>query len=479
MKFLSICSGIEAASVAFKPLGWKAVGFSEIEPFPCAVLQHHYPNIPNLGDMTKFKDWRIDGTVDIVCGGTPCQAFSIAGKRESLNDERGNLSLIFCKICDHFDPEIVIWENVPGVLNTKDNAFGCFLAELAGLDEPVKPRSHPTRHGKAGIVNGRKRLVAWRTLDAQYFGVPQRRRRVFVVAFRGSGNWRAAATLFPISERVQGVVTARRSTRKNITTFAQNGFADHSQPTLASGKDVTGTILANCGTKQWLGNQEGFTGDFHVVHGFQDPCVNNDLAHPVSRNNGLENVIAIAGNTIGRQEQNGGNGNGFDDSGVSYTLTSTDIHGVVFWNGDVTPKFNMNVANTLRANQGGEGNGVAYASLSEPSNAVKTVASIAPTLTQGFGARGQDYNQLIDGGAIIQKPLNHAKAHIRRLTPMECERLQGFPDNYTKIPYKGKPAEECPDGPRYKALGNSWAVPVVQWLGKRIEKMMEIKDEAI
>lgn len=197
MRFGSVCSGIEAASVAWNPLGWEAAWFSEIEPFPCALLAHHYPNVPNLGDMTTIAPRILSGEVeapDILCGGTPCQAFSVAGLRKSLDDARGNLSLVFCELANAIDsarslrglpPAIVFWENVPGVLNTKDNAFGCFLAGLARLDVPIEVPGG--KWGGAGYVLTGKRAVAWRTLDAQYFGVPQRRRRVFVVASARDG----------------------------------------------------------------------------------------------------------------------------------------------------------------------------------------------------------------------------------------------------------------------------------------------------
>ncbi len=140
---------------------------------------------------------------------------------------------------------------------------------------------------------------------------------------------------------------------------------------------------------------------------------------------------------------------------MSYTLTTNDIHGVVAWNGDVTPKTSEDVSLTLRAQQGGEGLGVAY-----------TTADVAPTLTTGFGERGMDLGQMAGGGAVLHT--NNMSTIVRRLTPKECERLQGFPDDYTKIPYRNKTADQCPDAPRYKALGNSWAVPVVRWIGERI-----------
>ena len=197
VRFGSVCSGIEAASVAFGPLGWKAAWFAEVEPFPSAVLAHHYPETLNLGDMTTISRRVLTGEVeapDVLCGGTPCQAFSVAGLRESLADERGNLTLKFVELADAIDhvrvtrgdePSIVFWENVPGVLSTKDNAFGCFLAGLAGEDEPLEPPGG--RWANAGAVYGPARAVAWRTLDAQYFGLAQRRRRVFVVASARDG----------------------------------------------------------------------------------------------------------------------------------------------------------------------------------------------------------------------------------------------------------------------------------------------------
>lgn len=222
IRFGSVCSGIEAASVAFGPLGWKAAWFSEIEPFPCAVLQHHFPDVPNLGDMTTLPERIRSGEVeapDMLCGGTPCQAFSVAGLRKSLDDERGNLSLVFCEIADAIDsirsvrgldPVIVFWENVPGVLNTKDNAFGCFLGELVGADAPLS--SGAGRWPSAGVVTGPKRKAAWRVLDAQHFGVPQRRRRVFVVASARDGGGSNLQKYF-LSARACAGILRRAATR--------------------------------------------------------------------------------------------------------------------------------------------------------------------------------------------------------------------------------------------------------------------------
>ncbi|HHR6217550.1 TPA: DNA cytosine methyltransferase, partial [Providencia alcalifaciens] len=406
----SVCSGIEAASVAWGSLNMMPEWFSEIEPFPCAVLNHHWPEVKNLGDMTTIADKLKFGEVtapDVLVGGTPCQAFSVAGLRGGLSDERGQLTLSFVELADCIDeirknegkePAIIVWENVPGVLSSKDNAFGCFLAGLAGESEELQPTG--SKWTNAGVVSGPQRTVAWRILDAQYFGVPQRRRRVFVVATARKD----------IS--VEEVLFEQAGMRGNIETSGAQTEAITSDAgeCLASGNQTTGTILANCGAKHWLGNQEAFTGDFHVVDTFRllafGKYAQDKTASTINSRDGKsatdlivinhqQPAIALAGNTIGRKPENGGNGNGFNEDDISYTLTKADIHGV-------------------------------------------SVNNI-----------------------------------VRRLTPIECERLQGFPDNHTKVSFNGKSIEDCPDGHRYRALGNSMAVPVMHWIGKRICSAVE------
>lgn len=442
----SICSGIEAASVAWQGLG-KPLWFSEIEPFPCAVLAHRFPDVPNLGDMTTLPDKILNGEVpapDVLVGGTPCQSFSVAGKRESLDDERGNLTLALIHILEAIDyvrqqngqpPCILVWENVPGVLSTKDNAFGHFLAGLVQEREPLQPAGE--KWTNAGYVHS-KRTVCWRVLDAQYFGVAQRRKRVFLVA---SARKRSIAQILIEQKGVRGDIETSRKEGQSITGFVESNFGTYRQ------SNVGGTVKASGGALS--GGSETL-----VVHGTQEPIISQNKAHCLGRNNGQENVlfevkgaeavriseiqdktptltaamgtggnnipcISLAGNTIGRQPENGGNGNGFDESGVSYTLTRTDVHAVC-WNGDTTPKAAINKSLTLRASQGGEGIGIATSTV------------------------------------------------VRKLTPIECERLQGFSDDWTKVPYRGKPIDECPDSPRYKAIGNSMAVPCMRWIGLRL-----------
>ena len=199
MKYLSVCSGIEAATVAWHDLGWKPVGFSEIEPFPSAVLAHHYPTIPNLGDMTRYKEWNIEHP-DILVGGTPCQSFSVAGLRKGLADPRGNLALVYCGILDHFRPQWFVWENVPGVLSSNGGRdFGSFLGALAELG-----------YG-----------FAYRVLDAQFFGVAQRRRRVFVVGYLG--DWRPPAAVLFERESLRRDTAPSREKGERIAPCVTNG----------------------------------------------------------------------------------------------------------------------------------------------------------------------------------------------------------------------------------------------------------------
>lgn len=348
------------------------------------MLAHHWPDVANLGDMTKLPGMIRRGEIeapDLLVGGTPCQAFSVAGLRQSLDDERGNLTLRFVELADAINEQkpyaSVVWENVPGVLNTRDNAFGCFLGALCGEDEPLRPAGK--RWTNAGIVHGPKRRVAWRVLDAQYFGVAQRRRRVFVVASptnRRGGIYDPGQVLFERESVRRDTATCRKE-EQDAAAFIEAGFGGYSKSPVAC------TLRAQSGAV-------GGGSETLVVHGTQDPCV-SDKAFTLGRNNGGENVVCIAGNIIGREPHNGGNGNGYSDEGVSYTLTASDQHAVC-----------------------------------------------------------------------------HG-ATVRRLTPIECERLQGFPDNHTQIPWRGKLAEDCPDGPRYKAIGNSMAVPVMRWIGERIQ----------
>ncbi|ENK8482555.1 phage N-6-adenine-methyltransferase [Enterobacter hormaechei] len=427
MKYGSVCSGIEAASKAWEPLGWKPAWFSEIEPFPSAVLAHHWPEVTNLGDMTKIAEAVRAGDVeapDVLVGGTPCQAFSIAGLREGLSDDRGQLTLSYVELANAIDakrrergePEsIIVWENVPGVLSSKDNAFGCFLAGLAGESSELQPAGGKWTH--AGCVSGPERVIAWRVLDAQFFGVAQRRRRVFVVASARKG-FDPAAVLFELDSvrrdsaprrESQPEIARNAGERTKVGSHWDNPANPH--PTLNQSNNIGGIGASNQElfsqrgsglvsdsysdvSRTLLAKENDSTAkdlETYVVHGSQDPDTNIELAHTLGRNNGQENAVAygIPGNWIGRAPENGGNATE-PMHDVSPCLTFADRHGVAM------------------------------------------------------------------------------SMSVRRLTPIECERLQGFPDNHTLIGWRGKDADECPDGPRYKAIGNSMAVPVMRWIGERI-----------
>ena len=310
MKYGSVCSGVEAATAAWHPLGWEPQWFSEIEKFPSAVLDHHYPDVPNLGDMTEFKEWTND-PIDLLVGGTPCQSFSVAGLRKGLDDPRGNLMLTYLAIAERYQPRWLVWENVPGVLSSNGGRdFGTFLGAL----------------GQLGYG------FAYRVLDAQYFGVAQRRRRVFVVGYLG--DWRRAAAVL----------------------FERESLSGHPAPRREAGQEVAKTLTRGVGQR-------------------------------------------------------------YD--------AETE-----------TPPIAFGAQNS--ANQG---------------DSVST--EVTPTLDKS------------------KTPAALIGEKVRRLTPRECERLQGFPDNYTLIPYRGKDAA---DGPRYKALGNSMAVPVMRWIGERIQMVEDLPD---
>ena len=510
MKFGSVCSGIEAASVAWNKLGWSASWLAEIEPFPSAVLAHHYPDVPNLGDMTllpaKILSKEIEAP-DIFCGGTPCQAFSIAGNRESLDDARGNLSLTFCEIANAIDsvrdvPAIIFWENVPGVLNTKDNAFGCFLAGLAGEDGELKPAGK--KWTNAGMVLGPKRAVAWRVLDAQYFGLAQRRKRVFVVA-SARNDFNPAEVLFEFDGLRRDTAPGRNS-RETTASDAQSGIGSGSNPetvttsftpsSFAQYSEGVGTLRANGGdlgggsesivttyNKQRIG--EYSTEDvastcaardykdatdlvtyenFKTVYEMhaQDARVQNvgDVLPTMfatygSGGGNIPVTYGIAENIINRQDHNGGNGIGSQEE-LQYTLNATGVHGIATMS-DVAGTLDASYYKGQGSRQGGEREFVAQSFAQNQLGEVR-VGDVFNTLNTNSNASGRN------------TPMLMTQMAVRRLTPTECERLQGFPDSYTQIPWRKKPAEDCPDGPRYKALGNSWAVPVVAWIGERIAK---------
>lgn len=441
VSFGSVCSGIEAASVAFNPLGWSAAWFAEIEPFPSAVLAHHYPETPNLGDMTTIDRRVLVGEVeapDILCGGTPCQAFSVAGLRESLDDDRGNLTLKFVELADAIDfvrgkrgdqPAVILWENVPGVLSTHDNAFGCFLAGLAGENEPLQPAGG--KWSNAGAVYGPARAVAWRTLDAQYFGLAQRRRRVFVVA------------------------SSREGFDPATVLFEWDGVRRDSAPSREAGQGSTHDT-APCLTSSGRGVER--TGDTRG----QDPVVAVETLCVATGQAGAEIGADMAPTLSCNHEApyvaHSLRGEGFDAS-EDGTGRGTPLVPVAFSAKDYGGDASADIAPTLRAMNHADSHANGGGQMAVAFGGQMSVPQVDFDMSQTLQAKNP---QAVQTGM-----------QVRRLTPRECERLQGFPDDYTQIPWRKKAASECPDGPRYKALGNSWAVPCVRWIGARISAAMK------
>ncbi|MBK0080104.1 Dam family site-specific DNA-(adenine-N6)-methyltransferase [Kosakonia sp. S58] len=533
MRYGSVCSGIEAATVAWAPLGWKAAWFAEIEKFPSAVLAARWPEVSNLGDMTKIAAAVRAGEVeapDVLVGGTPCQAFSIAGLRNGLADARGQLTLSYVELADAIDDKrreageeeaIIVWENVPGVLSSKDNAFGCFLAGLAGEDEAIEPGDRPAA-GKSnqfwrwskkaghhiaawpqrGCVYGPQRALAWVVRDAQYFGVAQRRKRVFVVASARTG-FDPAEVLFEF-DGVRRDSAPRRESQPEIAGNVGECFKVGSHwdnpanphPTLNQSNNIGGIgtsnqeIFSQRGSglvsnsyadlsRTLLGKENDSTAEdleTYVVHGTQDPDVNRELAHTLGRNNGQENAcIAFSYKDHGADAS-------FD---LSPTMRAGN-HDTSHANSGQPPA----IAYAFKAGQGSKAGGIGYAEEQAPTlTSASSGTNLAPAICiqhasigrhDSAGPQGKGFQEDV---AFTQDSRSSADVvqfgmQVRRLTPVECERLQGFPDDHTLIAWRGKGASECPDGPRYKAIGNSMAVPVMRWIGERIAAGLPVEKAA-
>jgi len=467
MRFGSVCSGIEAASVAWEPLGWRAAWVAEIEPFPAAVLAHHYPDVPNLGDMTTVADRIRAGEVaapDVLVGGTPCQSFSIAGLRQSLADDRGNLALHYIRIADAIDDirrdaggdaAWCLWENVPGVLSVRDNAFGTFLAGLCGCDDALVS---PNDYGwsDAGMVAGPKRWAAWRVLDAQHFGLAQRRRRVFVLARGGTRPWACADALLPLIEGVRWNPPPRRQARQDLALSVTTRAGNSSRQAGATGNIVafggnntSGPITAATAlsAKGGSGRMDFETETLLVAHtlrasGFDASEDGTGRGTPLIPIPFDETQITSKENRCNPQAGDPCHPLAAGARPPTICFSSKD-HGA-----DAL----MDLAPTLRA-----------------MNFDKSHANAGGQLAIAFNARQDPISDTVtmpldtDGTTITV----HEPSSVRRLTPEECESLQGFPRGYTAIPQRGRPAA---DGPRYKALGNSFAVNVVRYIGEQIAK---------
>lgn len=591
MRYLSLFSGIEGASVAWHPLGWECAGVSEIEPFPCAVIAHHYPTIPNLGDVTKITEEDIAalGRIDLVVFGSPCQDLSVAGLRKGFICEstdtltRSGLFFVAMRIVawarKHNGCRFALWENVPGSFSSSQGRdFAAVVGAMAGLEDvPVPPRGW----GNEGVAVGSEGLVEWATLDAQWFGVAQRRRRVFALA--DFGNWSNRPPILLEPESLRRDTPPRREAGEEVTPTiragAPNGGAGHgarsgdskdelivpvAHSLRGEGFDASedgtgrgtplvpvtvGTLAANTGPNGHEGAADGVTTNISHANGWGiqenvthtlDQAMGVAVAQPIGFNarqepdswvdrtgpldtDGSTQAIAFSskdyGNdatadlsptlrSLGAYNANGGGnmavalpintqiatrhealgeGTGFgigNETDPAFTLTKGHSHAAAVSlrgrEGGATAEQPVGIfqdsefgvaqydsAGTLRAGRIPEHQMVMQPVV--PTNQMAVAVSLR-------GREGGATAELGDevGNCLRASSGGGDKAHVlaamsvRRLTPVECERLQGFPDNYSQIPWRKKPASECPDGPRYKALGNSWAVPVVQWIGRRI-----------
>ena len=469
MRYLSVCSGIEAATSAWHPLGWEAAAFAEIDPFPSAVLHYHYQSgrpihmpdpdtaktsdearsraaaikgvayLPeqstepkNYGDFTAITEQEIEeiGPIDILVGGTPCQSFSIAGLRQGMDDDRGNLALEFIRLADRVRPKWILWENVPGVLSSNGGRdFGSFLAAL----------------GELGYG------FAYRVLDAQFFGVAQRRRRVFVVGHLG--DWRCAAAVLFEREGLSRHSAPRRQAGESIADNVAIGVDEECNPRIEQfgalmrgGQGGTRQSVAVFGggkTSEMKPNQLTAI----AVNARQDP-ISGNITGPLDTDGGTHAVYG-GGKTSGPRD-------------VAATLVAHGTKQDFDVENFVTTQYG-NIAGTLSARH-------------DSSPCADRGQSVLAFSGRNRGDDGRGYGRGPSASIEIAGTIDTVKPDrivtpamdVRRLLPVECERLQGFPDDHTKIPYRGKPADLCPDGPRYKSIGNSKSVPVVAWLGKRI-----------
>ena len=399
IRCLSVCSGIEAWSCAVEGMdGYAVSALSEIEPFPCAVLAERYPFVPNLGDMTKINGWAMRGQIDLLVGGTPCQGFSVAGLRGGLNDPRSGLAGHYVRLAAELRVPWLLWENVPGALSTSGGAD--FLAFVSALD-------------KLGYG------LAWAVLDAQWFGVPQRRKRLFLVG--RLGDWRGPGQVLFEPHRVCRNPPARRSKREGDPSPAEG----------CAGEEIrgghTGSVVCPTMTSSGAG--------FARVDGRAE----HDCGTLVVQPNEVSPAVTASGAAFSRTGQHG-----------------TEVDALVVQPNEVSSTLCASGAGTDRPSAQGSQEGFCVVSM-------KTC------------------NTKSNGGNISDKPVTYALAaeatppavlsskalYPRRLTPVECERLMGFPDGWTDVVFQGKPAR---DTLRYRALGNSMAVPVMRWLAEGIRE---------
>lgn len=500
MRFLSLFSGIEAATRAWEPLGWECAAVAEVEPFPCALLKHHYPEVPNLGDVTKITADQIRalGRIDLVCGGFPCQDLSVAGKRKGLNNADGTSTrsgLFFdaMRIAEWAKPRWLFIENVPGMFSSNSGRdFAAVVGEMAGCEFDV-PRDG---WRNAGVVVGPRGLVEWTVLDAQYHGLAQRRKRVFIV--RDSGDWASRPPIFLEPYRLQW----------------------HPVPSREKGQFITPTIragAANGGAGH--GARSGDSKDELIVPVAETICVATgqagaEMAPTLNRNHEAPYVASVSptlragGNKTGGDRPPGTDVDTCDSLIVAHSLRGEGFDASEDGSGRGTPLVPVlpfdttqitSAANYSNPKAGDPCHPLAAGAhapaIAFPANLSGTQCASAVDIAPSMGAAnptGVAYTTKLhntgsnNAGKIFKERATCLDANspppalltatmVRRLTPEECEALQGFPRGHTAIPWRGKPADQCPDGPRYKSIGNSWAVPCARWIGERIEAVQAVR----
>jgi len=493
MKYVSLFAGIEAATQAWHHMGWEPVAFADIDAFPSAVLAHHYPDVPNLGNVEEV-DWNeYRGKAELVVGGSPCQSFSVAGRRLGMDDPRGNLALEFIRAVAEIQPTWFVFENVPGLLSSDEGRdFGIFLGQVAEIG-----------YG-----------FAYRVLDSQFFGVPQRRRRVFVVGHIGN-DWRSAASVLFESESLQGHSKESKTQGQEIT----RGLAASTNRQGEIGRGITPKIAGNLDTNCGAGKLSHHTAiSNHLIPEAQNWDGKDKTGTLTTRSMqqfmpDKDNFMAI----VEPQDESkifdswGLNKNPKNvsptlRSSVTYTsgdpiVTEPEIFSETNPTGktDVSPTLNarqvgstgepiLTEKTTLHDVDSGKESDVARTLVGDHQSRIADTSSVAVEQTvhsfdSTFSANSNVFEDVSPtlkvgtnsgAGSPPAVSQNTGSMAVRRLTPVECERLQGFPDNYTQIAWKGKAPEDCPDGPRYKALGNSMAVPVMRWIGEGIQMVDDL-----
>jgi DNA (cytosine-5)-methyltransferase 1 len=441
LRAASCFSGIGAPEVAMP--NWDWLWCAEIEKFPSAVMAARHPDSVNLGDVTAddfMQRASSFGQIDVLAGGPPCQAFSVAGLRKSMEDDRGNLSLRFVKIAHAIRPRNLLVENVPGWLNTTDNAFGCFLGAILGSDDALCSPADG-KWPRAGMASGPLGRLCWATLDAQYFGLAQRRQRVFVVVDFGNGADPASVLFEPES------------------------LLRHSPPSRSARKDIAGTTAS--------GASSG---------GGEELAATLSERHSYDRGDGSEPIVAMCLNAGAMQRLDPTfetliptNRCDFDDADLAHTLRGEGFDASDDGTGRGTPlvpMFGIDYENNASDNEEAigpllsgsrSGGGRPLPAIAIQAGALRENPNSGP---DGIGVQS-DIAYTVEARAEVQ--VVQQNWSVRRLTPVECARLQGFPEEYLDITFRGKPAA---DGNKYKALGNSWAVPNGRWIMERIERFM-------